>query len=126
MIIKLIILELLSKTVRFISVCIKSSLAPNQQRTLIAIRDTGTVNVEDSFKHIDYQLELNYPNPFNPNTTIKYSIKERGFVQLKVYDVLGKEIATLVNEEKLQGSYSVSFNGNDLPSGVYVYQVKSK
>ncbi len=69
----------------------------------------------------NYKLEQNYPNPFNPTTTINYFLKENGFVQLQIYDVLGKEIATLVNEEKKQGSYSVKFNGNNLPSGVYFY-----
>lgn len=102
----------------------KSSLAPNQQKTLIAIKDTGTVDVKDNFKILDYHLEQNYPNPFNPNTTINYAVKERGFVQLKVYDVLGKEVATLVNEEKPRGNYSVSFTGNDFPSGVYVYSLR--
>ena len=102
----------------------KSSLVTNQQNTLIAIRDTGTVSVKDNFKVLDYQLEQNYPNPFNPNTTINYVVKESGFIQLKVYDVLGKEVATLVNEEKQQGSYSVSFNGSDLSSGVYVYSIR--
>ena len=56
---------------------------------------------------LDYKLSQNYPNPFNPITRINYSIKEKGFLQLKVYDVLGKEITTLVNEEKQQGDYSV-------------------
>jgi outer membrane protein assembly factor BamB len=102
----------------------KSSLSPNQQKTLIAIRDTGTVSVKDNFKFLDYHLEQNYPNPFNPNTTINYSIKERGLVHLKVYNVLGKEITTLVDEEKSQGSYSVSFDGSNLPSGVYVYSIR--
>lgn len=103
----------------------KSSLATNQQNTLIAIKDTGAVSVkDDNFKNLDYQLEQNYPNPFNPNTTINYFIKERGFVQLKLFDVLGKEIAVLVNEEKQQGDYSVSLKGSDLPSGVYVYSIR--
>jgi len=102
----------------------KSSLSPNQQKTLIAIRDTGTVSVKDNFKTLDYKLEQNFPNPFNPSTTINYVVKERGFVQLKVYDVLGKQVLTIVNEEKSQGSYSVSFNGNNLTSGIYVYSLR--
>jgi len=71
-----------------------------------------------------FELFQNYPNPFNPNTTINYSISEKGFVQLKVYDLLGKEVTTLVNEEKTRGNYSVSFSGSNLPSGVYIYSIR--
>lgn len=67
----------------------------------------------------------NYPNPFNPTTTINYSVRESGFVQLKVYDVLGKEIVTLVEGEKSAGNFSVKFNGNNLTSGVYFYKIES-
>ncbi len=70
-------------------------------------------------------LEQNYPNPFNPNTTIKYSIPNAGIVSVKVFDVLGKEVAELVNEIKSAGSYSVDFNASNLPSGVYFYCLKS-
>ncbi len=72
-----------------------------------------------------FSLSQNYPNPFNPITKIKYSILTSSFVQLKVYDVLGNEIATLFNEEKQSGTYEVEFNGNELPSGVYFYQLKA-
>ncbi len=68
-----------------------------------------------------FWLGQNYPNPFNPSTTINYSLKKPGFVQIKVYDVLGKEMATLVNGKKTAGNYSVMFNGNNLSSGVYFY-----
>ena len=70
-----------------------------------------------------FELYQNYPNPFNPTTIIKFRISDFGFVNLKVYDILGNEIATLVNEEKLPGSYEISFDGSDLPSGVYFYQL---
>jgi len=70
-----------------------------------------------------YKLEQNYPNPFNPSTTIDYSIKSNGFVTLKVYDMLGKEVASLVNEKKEPGSYSVTFNASNVPSGIYVYRL---
>ena len=71
---------------------------------------------------IEYKLYTkNYPNPFNPGTTINYSIPTNSMVQLVVYNILGKEVAILVNEDKLAGSYTVNFNGSELSSGVYFY-----
>ena len=70
-----------------------------------------------------YNLEQNYPNPFNPSTRINYAVKDFGVVQIKVYDLLGKEISTLVNEAKNPGLYSVNFNASQLGSGVYFYQL---
>jgi len=74
---------------------------------------------------ITFELEQNYPNPFNPSTKIKYSIVALGLVTLKVYDILGKEMMTLVNKEQSTGSYEIEFNASSLPSGVYFYQLKS-
>ncbi|MDP2302837.1 MAG: T9SS type A sorting domain-containing protein [Ignavibacteria bacterium] len=73
----------------------------------------------------EYKLEQNYPNPFNPTTTITYQIKEKGFTTLKIYDLLGKLVTTLVNEEKENGKYSVEFNASKLSSGVYLYELRS-
>ena len=73
----------------------------------------------------DYSLEQNYPNPFNPSTKISYSIKEEGLVTLKVYDVLGNEIATLVNENKPAGNYAADFNSSQLPTGIYIYKLQA-
>ena len=73
----------------------------------------------------EYVLYQNYPNPFNPSTTINYSIKSAGLVTLKVYDILGTEVATLVNERKEPGNYDVTFNAANLPSGIYVYMLIS-
>ncbi|MCL4511682.1 MAG: family 10 glycosylhydrolase [Bacteroidetes bacterium] len=70
-----------------------------------------------------FGLLQNYPNPFNPTTTIKFRVASSGFVSLKVYDVLGREVATLVNEQRNAGSYSVTFDGSKLPSGVYFYRL---
>lgn len=72
-----------------------------------------------------FSLNQNYPNPFNPVTTIVYSIPQKEFVTLKVYDVLGNEIATLVNEQQLRGNYEVIFNGENTASGVYFYQLQA-
>lgn len=77
----------------------------------------------------NYELSQNYPNPFNPSTTIKFSIPESGFVSLKVYDLLGKEVASVVNEELNAGSYTVSFDASQstqgLSSGIYFYRLEA-
>ncbi len=72
-----------------------------------------------------FSLNQNYPNPFNPSTIIKYEIPERSFVTIKVYDVLGREIITLVNQEKPVGSYEVVFDSQGLTSGVYFYRMQA-
>jgi len=84
-----------------------------------------TVDVENSKAEVpaDFALHQNYPNPFNPSTKIKFVMAKSSFVSLKVYNVLGKEAATLVNEERPAGNYEVEFDGTDLPSGVYFYQL---
>jgi hypothetical protein len=73
----------------------------------------------------EYSLSQNYPNPFNPTTTINFSIPKSGLVRIKIYDVLGREIRTLVNGEKPAGNYSVQFTGSNLSSGVYFYRMQS-
>jgi photosystem II stability/assembly factor-like uncharacterized protein len=87
----------------------------------------STVSVETVSTNIpsDFYLLQNYPNPFNPATTIAYTIKNDGLVLLKVFDVLGKEVTTLVNENKPAGSYQVDFNASKLPSGIYLYKLIS-
>ena len=72
-----------------------------------------------------YKLEQNYPNPFNPSTTISFSIPEREKVTLDVYDLLGQKVAAIVNKEMEQGTYSFSFDGSNLASGLYIYSLRA-
>jgi hypothetical protein len=74
---------------------------------------------------MEFSLEQNYPNPFNPTTTLSFAISHSSFVILKIYDVLGNEVATLVNEEKYAGSYDVRFNASNLSSGIYFYKLQA-
>jgi len=73
----------------------------------------------------DYALEQNYPNPFNPSTLISYSIPQNSFVTLKVYDVIGNEVAVLVNQTQSAGKYEVRFDASNLSNGVYMYSIKT-
>jgi len=77
------------------------------------------------FSPTNFTLFQNYPNPFNPSTKIKYQIPGKDFVTIKIFDVLGNKIASLVNEEKPAGSYEVYFNGTGLPSGLYFYELQT-
>ena len=70
-----------------------------------------------------YDLKQNYPNPFNPETTIEFDLKISGFVTLKVYDIMGREVALLVNEKLPEGTFRKNFNSSNLPSGVYFYKI---
>ena len=72
-----------------------------------------------------YELSQNYPNPFNPSTTIRFSIPKEGNVKLSVFNVLGQEVANLVNGFKTAGSYSVNWNAETLSSGLYIYRLES-
>ena len=70
-------------------------------------------------------LNQNYPNPFNPSTTIKYGIPARSFVEIRMYDILGREVEILVNEELDAGYYETDFNAAKFSSGIYLYQLKA-
>ncbi|MDZ7317409.1 MAG: T9SS type A sorting domain-containing protein, partial [candidate division KSB1 bacterium] len=73
----------------------------------------------------DYELKQNYPNPFNPSTTIEFALPKDGKVKLVVYDVLGRQVASLIDAKLEAGIHSVSFNAADLPSGVYFYRLQT-
>ncbi|MDH3267375.1 MAG: T9SS type A sorting domain-containing protein, partial [Ignavibacteria bacterium] len=81
---------------------------------------------EDFTIPLQFSLEQNYPNPFNPSTTIEYTIPQNGFVSLKVFNVLGKEVATLVNGQNDAGNHKVEFDATSLNSGVYFYRIESR
>lgn len=84
------------------------------------------VDIDDEYEiPLEYYLYQNYPNPFNPETKIKYSIAASGKVILKIYDILGREVSTLVNEEKALGSYEVKYDARDLSSGIYFFRLTS-
>ena len=88
--------------------------------------DSTATSIDDDISQInEFKLDQNYPNPFNPKTSIQYTIGSRQFVQLNIFDVLGNNIATLVNENKESGSYSVKFDATNLPSGVYFYKLQA-
>lgn len=87
------------------------------------------VNIEDNFiagNPAGFTLDQNFPNPFNPETRISFSVPKSGFVSLKVFDLLGKEVATVVSGELASGNYTRVFNAAELPSGVYVYRLEAE
>jgi hypothetical protein len=83
------------------------------------------VGLGENFNVTEYDLSQNYPNPFNPSTTIRYQIPEDGIVTLKIYDILGREVITVVNEVKSKGRYEVVFDASQLASGLYIYEITS-
>ena len=105
-------------------------VVPDGGNIQIAKSTATSVRLNDNFKFLKPDLMQNYPNPFNPITKIKYSIPSVGtqlgvFIRLKVYDILGNEVATLVNEKQSPGYHEVELNGSKLPSGVYFYNIQA-
>lgn len=104
----------------------KESVTSNEVSTTSdwANKNIGDESSSDVVKY-EYSLSDNYPNPFNPSTKITYTIKEKGFVTLRIFDILGREVAELVNEHQTIGRYSVKFEASNLPSGVYIYKLQA-
>ncbi len=107
--------------VKAFNLLIESVYSPERQVTIVLVEDENTIPKE-------YSLSQNYPNPFNPSTKIRFSIPasldgESRFVTIKIYDLLGRELVTLVNENKKPGNYEVAFNAQNLPSGIYLYRI---
>jgi len=94
--------------------------------TILRTLTAGTIGVGNITTTIptEYKINQNYPNPFNPVTKISYDISKSGIVKIKIYDILGREIQTLVNQVQEPGSYSIEFNGNTLSSGIYFYRLE--
>jgi hypothetical protein len=91
-----------------------------------SLTSSGVMNIGDRSSSIrEYRLEQNFPNPFNPSTKIKYSVPQQSQVKIKVFDILGNEIETLVNEEKPVGTYKLTWYAENLPSGIYFYQLQA-
>lgn len=93
---------------------------------MMILQNGITTDIEEEIEIIpeEFTLVQNFPNPFNPNTVISYQLPVSGNVSLKVYDILGNEVATLVSEDKLAGNYEIDFDGSDLASGVYLYVLR--
>ena len=90
-----------------------------------SVQSTTSVRELSADTPISFSLNQNYPNPFNPTTTIQFHISKSSFVNLKVYDFLGNEVVTLVNEEKSIGSYEVEYDATGLSSGIYFYKLQA-
>ncbi len=109
----------------------KSSSASNSKYFLMQnVSISGTTTPATSVESVDqipteFSLAQNYPNPFNPSTNISYSLNKAGMTKLTVYNIIGQEITTLVNDYKNAGNYSVTFNATNLPSGMYIYRLIS-
>jgi outer membrane protein assembly factor BamB len=102
-----------------------SSTSTGQEKTLIAVRDSGATYVNDEVFLNKYILHQNYPNPFNPTTIISFSLAENSFVTMKVYDILGNEVRSIINDMVQEGIHQVEFDGSGLKSGVYFYEIRA-
>ena len=83
------------------------------------------ISNEESNEDLSYDLKQNYPNPFNPVTTIEFTLKESSVVSLRVFDILGREVKSVINEMLEAGIHQVEFNGGDLESGIYFYEIQA-
>jgi len=102
-----------------------SSYSSSLLTDILTIKYSNTIGIRELNQNVpaDYKLFQNYPNPFNPSTKISLKIIKSGLVTLKIYDICGREITTILNERKSPGLYEVSFDGSDLPSGIYFYKL---
>jgi hypothetical protein len=83
------------------------------------------ISVEDEYFVKGYDLSQNFPNPFNPSTSINFTLPERDFINLEVFNVMGEKVKTLVNEFKVAGTHTIQFEANELASGTYLYVLRT-
>ncbi|MGE5352362.1 MAG: M20/M25/M40 family metallo-hydrolase [Syntrophothermus sp.] len=102
-----------------------ATLAKPVHCTVEVIKGSQLTSVSEYHPISNYELSQNYPNPFNPVTTISYSLSKESHVELRVFDMLGREVLTLVDKEQNAGNYKVQLNGSSLPSGIYVYTIQA-
>ena len=102
---------------------ILSLLSENQTWCFTSV--ASAISSEDVLLPTEYALYQNYPNPFNPMTVIRYDVKQTGLVSVKIFDILGREVATLVSEIVPAGSYTVTWDASNLPSGIYLYRMEA-
>jgi len=102
-----------------------STAPPGKANTKFIMSPITSVSTTGTIIPVEYSLSQNYPNPFNPVTKINFAIPKQGFVAIKVFDILGREVSKLVSEVKAPGNYSVDFDASALSSGIYFYRLES-
>ncbi|MGE5402119.1 MAG: M20/M25/M40 family metallo-hydrolase [Ignavibacteriales bacterium] len=102
-----------------------ATLAKPVHCTAEEIKGSQLSSVSENHPLFNYELSQNYPNPFNPATTISYSLPKETHIELRVFDMLGREITTLVNKDQKAGNYKVRFDASNLPTGIYVYTIQA-
>jgi len=102
-------------------------LLPSQNGKIfyVPLISGNPLDVENETVITDYTLAQNYPNPFNPETVIRFALPVSGFVKGVVYDILGREVATLINGETTAGTHELKFNASGLPSGIYIFRLQT-
>jgi hypothetical protein len=103
-----------------------SQIQPNQFLTAVEGQSINKIITKNSNVPDKFSLSQNYPNPFNPSTKIEFSVAVKGYVSINIYDILGREVATLLNDFKNPGYYSVYFNAEGISSGIYYYKIQSR
>jgi hypothetical protein len=106
-------------------VSIQDTTLSDTSDTVFSLIDPAAVNNTNRTVPMDFNLAQNYPNPFNPSTKISYSVPERSWITVKIFNALGEEVVTLVNEERPAGTYELNWNAANSPSGVYFYRIQA-